>query len=90
MKRKWGWMVLHAAIILNLLLQIGYSGFKCLTFPDGRLRVLFGEAQTMEFQDMVTRRLYAIETWVAIAGLSVYLAVTEIAPRFWPRNKTDR
>ena len=30
---------------------------------------------------MVTRRLYAIECWIAIAGLSVYLAITEIGPR---------
>lgn len=86
MKRHLGWVVLHAAIILNLILQIGYSGHKTLSFPDGRLRILFGEAQTMGFEDMVTRRLYAMETWIAIAALSVYLAITEIAPRFWSRN----
>jgi len=30
-----------------------------------------------------TRRLYAIECWIAIAGLAIYLAITEIGPRFW-------
>lgn len=89
MRRKLPWMALHTVIILNFLFQIGYSGYKCLSFPDGRVRVLFGEAQTLGFQEMVTRRLYAIETWIAIAGLCVYLALTEIAPRFWPRGRVE-
>ena len=29
----------------------------------------------------LTRRLYAVECWLAIAGLSIYLAITEIGPR---------
>jgi hypothetical protein len=32
---------------------------------------------------MVTRRLYAAEFWIAFAGLAVYLAITEIKPRFY-------
>ena len=27
------------------------------------------------------RRLYAVETWIAMTGLAVYVAVTEILPR---------
>jgi hypothetical protein len=34
---------------------------------------------------MVTRRLYAIECWIAIAGLCIYLAITEIGPRLRER-----
>jgi hypothetical protein len=29
---------------------------------------------------ILKRRLYAIETWIAIAGLAVYLALTEFLP----------
>ena len=29
----------------------------------------------------MTRRLYAVECWLAIAGLAIYLALTEIGPR---------
>jgi hypothetical protein len=30
---------------------------------------------------IMKRRLYAIETWLAIGGLAIYLAVTELLPR---------
>lgn len=29
---------------------------------------------------ILRRRLYANEAWVAIAGLSIYLAITELIP----------
>jgi hypothetical protein len=35
----------------------------------------------MPFEQMVTRRLYATEFWIATCGLAVYLAITEMAPR---------
>ena len=38
-------------------------------------------ANEIPFELMMTRRLYASETWIAIAGLSLYLGVTEILPR---------
>mgnify|MGYP006307981981 CR=1 FL=1 len=79
-KRAFWWAV-HWIIIVNFLLQIGYSGTKALTLnPEGRAMVLFGMAQDLPFEMMVTRRLYAIETWVAIAGLSLYLGITHIVP----------
>ena len=37
----------------------------------------------------MTRRLYASETWIAIVGLSLYLAITEIAPRLQATNSTE-
>ena len=39
---------------------------------------------------MVTRRLYAIEFWIATAGLAIYLALTEIGPRFKAERAKDR
>ena len=38
-------------------------------------------ALSISHELMVTRRLYAIEFWIATAGLSIYLALTEIGPR---------
>ena len=85
--KRIGWCVVHWIIIVNFLLEIGYSGYKALTLsPDGSALVLFGMAKTLPFEMMVTRRLYAIETWVAIAGLSIYLALTHIVPALTRRN----
>ena len=38
-------------------------------------------ALSVDHEHMVTRRLYAIEFWVAMGGLAIYLAITEIGPR---------
>lgn len=35
---------------------------------------------------MVVRRLYAVETWIAVVGLSLYLALAEILPARASRN----
>ena len=43
-------------------------GFFVVT-PEGTTGPLFGAASTMPFELMVTRRLYASESWIAIAGL---------------------
>jgi hypothetical protein len=87
--KRFGWYVVHWIIIVNFLLEIGYSGFKALTLtPDGHAMVLFGMAKSLPFEMMVTRRLYAVETWVAIAGLSIYLAITRIAPALARRSET--
>ena len=42
---------------------------------------LFEAAKSMPFEQMMVRRQYAIESWIAITGLSLYLALTEILPR---------
>lgn len=75
------WLAVHWIIIINFAAEIAYSGFKALTLnPEGRAMVLFGAAKDLPFEMMITRRLYAAETWIAIAGLSLYLAVTHIIP----------
>lgn len=80
--RRKALLALHAFIILNFLVEIGYASwmiFEVLQPPGGG--PLGTRALTLDHEWMVTRRLYAIECWIAIAGLSVYLAITEIGPR---------
>lgn len=47
----------------------------------GVIGPLGSAAKDVPIELMVTRRLYALETWIAIAGLSLYLGVVEILPR---------
>jgi len=79
---KWVLLMLHWGIIVNFALEIGYAGYMVffVIAPEGG-GPLMDKALTFPFEQMVTRRLYALECWVAIAGLSIYLAITEIAPR---------
>ena len=79
-------LTLHGFIILNFLFEIAYASymiFAVLLPPDGGGGPLFGRAMSMPQPLLEARRLYAIECWIAIAGLSIYLAITEIGPRFW-------
>ena len=75
------WKVIHWIIIINFIVQIGY-GFFQVFFVVGGGAPLFFAAQTLPFETMITRRLYAIGTWIAIVGLSIYLGITEMYPRF--------
>ncbi len=76
------WKAVHWVIIINFFLEIIYASymvFFALT-PPGASFVLFGSAEKIPFEIMMKRRLYAIEAWIAITGLSIYLALTEIMP----------
>lgn len=75
-------MALHVLIIVNFLVEIGYASWMIFDVlqPEGG-GPLGGRALKLDHEWMVTRRLYAIECWIAIAGLSVYLALTEVGPR---------
>ena len=77
------WPLLHYIIILHFLAEIlycAYMVFSVLQPADGG-GPLMDRALTMPFEHMVTRRLYAIECWVATGALAIYLAITEIVPR---------
>ena len=78
-----GWLVLHWVIIVNFLLNIGYGGYQVFVAlaPDGAVGPLWGKAREMPFEQMVARRMYASEVWISIAGLCIYLAITEFLPR---------
>jgi hypothetical protein len=75
-------LVVHWAIIINFVVEIAYCTymiFNVLAVGDGGP---LGEAALqLDHEFMVTRRLYAIEFWIAMAGLAIYLAITEIGPR---------
>ena len=73
--------VIHWVIILNFLLEIFYAAYMVF-FKVGGGGPLMGRANSVSFELMVTRRLYAIECWIATAGLAVYLAITVMYPRF--------
>ena len=77
------WRVIHWIIILHFLVEIVYCGHLIFSVlqPEGHSGPLMGQATQIPFELMVTRRLYAIECWIATAGLAVYLAITELAPR---------
>jgi hypothetical protein len=74
---------LHAFIIINFLIEIVYASavvFIALK-PEGIDGPLFGAAATLPFELVAKRRMYAQEMWTAMAGLCIYLALTEIGPR---------
>ena len=49
--------------------------FFVLIPEGGSAGPLWGSSVEIPFELMLSRRLYAIETWVAIAGLAIYLAI---------------
>ncbi len=84
-----GFRILHWVIIVNFLMQIGYGGYMVffgLSDDDEDKKPLFGRANEFDFETMMTRRMYASETWIAISGLSCYLGATEILPRLLKSN----
>ena len=76
--KKIGWLIIHCIIIVNFIIEICY-GFYQIFFvllpPGGEKGPLMGAAKNISFELMAKRRLFAAETWVAISGLSIYLAV---------------
>ncbi len=78
--RKW-WKILHWFIIINFVLGIGYGFFMVFFVVGGGRYPLWMRAVDIPVEVILKRRLYAIEAWVATAGLAVYLALTELVPR---------
>jgi len=69
-------------IIANLLVQVAYGATMVfVVLAPAAPGPLFGAARDLPFEDMMVRRQYALETWVAIVGLSLYLGLTEVLPR---------
>lgn len=80
--KRWIIRVLHWAIIVNFVFQIAYAAYMVFVVmrPEGVTGPLMEAALTIPHELMVTRRLYAIEFWIAMVGLAIYLAITEIGP----------
>ena len=83
-KRQWPlWLwVIHGVILVNFLIQMGYAAAMVfLVVAPETAGPLWEAAHTFPFEKMVTRRLYAMEFWIATVGFSLYIAVTEMLPR---------
>lgn len=76
-------LAIHIIILINLAVQVAYGAYMVfvVTAPEGTSGPLWGAARAMPFEQMMTRRAYAAETWQAIVGLSLYVGLTEILPR---------
>jgi hypothetical protein len=77
------WKLFHAFIIGLLSYQVAYSVFVVFVVlaPDGQLGQLGALADGLTLEQMMPRRLYAIEGWMAGCTLVLYLTFTEILPR---------
>ncbi len=81
---------LHWLIIVNLLVQMAYAAWMVfVVFAPDVPGPLFDAALTMDPDQMVTRRLYASEFWIACVGLSLYLGITEIGPALRDRDQAS-
>ncbi|NLX93002.1 MAG: hypothetical protein GXZ02_03905 [Clostridiales bacterium] len=76
--KRIGWLILHLVIIVNFVVEIFY-GFYQIFFvllpPGGKKGPLMGAAKDISPELMTKRRLFATETWIAISGLAIYIAV---------------
>ena len=73
------WKIFHWILIIIFVMQIAY-GYYMVFFSGGPMLPLFRRADGLTPEDIVVRRLYSIETWLAILGLALYLAITEVLP----------
>ncbi len=78
--RKW-WKLLHWFIIINFIVEIVYGFYMVFFVVGGGRYPLMMRAVDTPVEIILKRRLFSIEVWVAIAGLAVYLALTEFLPR---------
>ena len=80
------WRALHGSIVGVLLFEVVYATwqFFVVMAPDGAVGPLGARARAVPFEDMVVRRLYAIEGWIAMGALVIYLAIIELRPRLGP------
>ena len=68
------WQVLHGLIVTLFVYQCLYAAYQVfVTFqPDGTFGPLNSTAATVSNDIVMMRRLYALEGWIAFAGLAVY------------------
>lgn len=82
---SWPWWAkaFHVFVIFNLLAQMAYASWQVFVVmqPPGVVGPMFGAAQALPFEDMIVRRMYALEGWIAFGILAVYVALTELVPR---------
>ena len=82
------WRLIHWLIIVGFAQQIVYDLYQLFFVlrPDsGYVGPLFGAALEMPYERLMLRRMYSLEAWLAMTGLAIYVAITEIRPRL-PRG----
>lgn len=77
--RHAAWPLAHRFIVTILVFQSLYSCYQVFVVlaPAGHVGLLFNVADDIDPALLMSRRLYAIEGWIAFVGLVVYLALTE-------------
>ena len=75
--------ILHGVIIINFLAEIMYGIYMVFFALGGSHWPLMASAVDTPIEIILKRRLYAIETWIAISGFAIYLALTEFLPRIF-------
>ena len=82
---------IHWIIILNFLVEILYTAYMIFVVlqPESGGGPLMERAKTMAMDPFMKRRLYAIECWIAIGGLAIYLGLTEIGPRLRAQRTSE-
>jgi len=68
-------------IIINFIIEILYSFYMVFFVIGGGKWPLLRKAVETPLEVILKRRLYAIEAWIAVGGLCVYLAITELLPQ---------
>jgi hypothetical protein len=81
MKKKI-WKTIHYLIIVNFIVEIIYSIIMVFFVVGGGRWPLLKKAVETPIEIILKRRLYAIEAWIAIGALCIYLAVTEFLPQY--------
>ena len=84
--------LIHYGIIVWIFLTVLNSAYQIsfvYTVP-GHSWPLMGESSGLDYETMMIRRAYAIEAWVAMVGLAIYLAITEINPRLKRIREQER
>ena len=79
MKKKI-WRIIHYLIITNFILEIVYSVTMVFFVIGGGKWPLLRRAVETPVEIILKRRLYAIEAWIAIGALAIYLALTVYLP----------
>ena len=87
--KKRTWQVIHYLIILNFLVEIVYSIVMVFFVIGGGKWPLLRRAVETPIEIILKRRLYAIEAWIAIGALCIYLALTVYLPRFLQELKQN-
>ena len=86
------WRLLHWVILAHFIIEIIYCAYIIFVVlqPEGASGPLFEAAATLDPEQLVARRLYAIECWIATAGFAIYLALTELLPRAGRASSADQ